>query len=221
MMHLRSDSFTPWTHLHPRLGFCSFDESSHVTLSGNRNPHLAWSGVPEGTESFALICVDGDVPSEGSRVNQEGMTVPIDLPRVDFFHWVVADLPAGLSEIAEGSHSAGVTPRGKAPGPTPDGGVQGINDYTGWFAGDADMAGDYGGYDGPCPPWNDERMHGYRFIVYALDVASLGLSGRFTGAELRAAMAGHVLGSAELTGLYTLNPATAAGAAAAHGAAWG
>mgnify|MGYP002055642294 CR=1 FL=1 len=38
---------------------------------------------------------------------------------------------------------------------------------------------------------------------------------------LRAAMAGHVLGSAELTGLYTLNPATAAGAAAAHGAAWG
>ena len=221
MMHLRSDSFTSWTHLHPRLGFCSFDESNHVTLSGNRNPHLAWSGVPEGAESFALICVDGDVPSEGSRVNQEGMTVPIDLPRVDFFHWVVADLPAGLSEIAEGSHSAGVTPRGKAPGSTPDGGVQGINDYTGWFAGDADMSGDYGGYDGPCPPWNDERVHGYRFTVYALDVASLGLSGRFTGQQLRDAMKGHVLAEASLSGCYTLNPDVGSGDLQSRQAVWG
>ena len=28
----------------------------------------------------------------------------------------------------------------------------GISDCTAWFAGDKDMAGDYHGYDGPCPP---------------------------------------------------------------------
>ena len=52
-------------------------------------------------------------------------------------------------------------PRGK-PGPdAPHGARHGINDYTGWFASDADMAGDYYGYDGPCPPWNDEIPHRY------------------------------------------------------------
>jgi hypothetical protein len=40
---------------------------------------------------------------------------------------------------------------------------QGVNDYTGWFANDPDMAGEYYGYDGPCPPWNDERVHTYVF----------------------------------------------------------
>ena len=34
-----------------------------------------------------------------------------------------------------------------------------MNDYTGWFAGNADMGGDYYGYDGPYPPFNDLRTH--------------------------------------------------------------
>ena len=54
----------------------------------------------------------------------------------------------------------------------PRGARQGINDYTGWFAGDKDMAGNYFGYDGPCPPWNDEIPHRYVFTLYALDVAA-------------------------------------------------
>jgi Raf kinase inhibitor-like YbhB/YbcL family protein len=220
-MHLRSDSFQPWSHLDPRLAFCRADPDSHATFSDNRNPHLAWSGVPAATRSFALICCDSDAPSEGSRVNQEGMTVPLDLPRADFFHWVACDLPAALREIAEGSHAAGVAPRGRAPGPTPDGGVQGINDYTGWFAGDADMSGDYGGYDGPCPPWNDERVHGYRFTVSALDVASLNLSGAFTGQQLRAAMAGHVLAEASITGSFTLYRPTGRADLQTRRAVWG
>lgn len=29
----------------------------------DRNPHLAWSGVPDGTRSFLLVCVDPDVPT--------------------------------------------------------------------------------------------------------------------------------------------------------------
>ena len=203
-MHVRSSSFRPYDPLDPRLAFAEHDPVSHVKLAGNRNPHLAWSGVPEGTRSFALLCWDPDVPSEGSTVNQEGVTVPLDLPRADFFHWVVADLPADLREIAEGSHAGGVTPRGKAAGATPSGGVHGLNDYTGWFAGDADMEGQYFGYDGPCPPWNDERVHGYRFRIFALDVPTLGLSGAFTGHDVRQAMVGHVLASAQILGLYAI-----------------
>jgi Raf kinase inhibitor-like YbhB/YbcL family protein len=203
-MHLRSSSFRPYDFLDPRLALGAYDAATHVRLSGNRNPHLAWSDVPAGTRSQALLCWDPDVPSEGSKVNREGVTVPLDLPRVEFFHWVLADLPADLREIAEGSHSDGVVARGKPAGPSPSGGVQGINDYTGWFSGNADMKGDYGGYDGPGPPWNDERVHGYRFAVYALDVPSLGLSGLFGGNDLRRAMEGHVLAKAVIVGLYAI-----------------
>ena len=69
------------------------------------------------------------------------------------------------------------------------------------------MRGDYYGYDGPCPPWNDEIVHRYVFTVFALDVAKLDVEGRLTGQQLRAAMQGHVLAQASLTGTYTLNPA--------------
>ena len=67
------------------------------------------------------------------------------------------------------------------------------------------MAGSYGGYDGPAPPWNDELVHEYCFTVYALDVATLGLSGEFTAADALAAMEGHILDQASWVGTYTLN----------------
>jgi Raf kinase inhibitor-like YbhB/YbcL family protein len=175
-------------------------------LSQNRNPDLAWTDVPAGTQSLAIICHDPDVPSRGDDVNKEGRTVPASLPRVDFFHWVLVELPRTSQSIAAGSHSNTVTPRGK-PGPAgPGGGRHGINDYTGWFAGDKDMAGDYYGYDGPCPPWNDEIAHRYVFTVYALDVPALELPPRFNGQAALDAMRGHVLAQASLTGRYTLNP---------------
>jgi phosphatidylethanolamine-binding protein (PEBP) family uncharacterized protein len=69
------------------------------------------------------------------------------------------------------------------------------------------MKGDYGGYDGPCPPWNDSIVHHYHFTVHALDVESLGLSGHFGGPEALKAMEGHVLARGEWVGTYTLNPA--------------
>jgi Raf kinase inhibitor-like YbhB/YbcL family protein len=98
-------------------------------------------------------------------------------------------------------------PRGK-PGPqSTHGARQGINDYTAWFQGDHDMAGDYYGYDGPCPPWNDAIAHRYVFTVFALDVARLALPERFGGKDVREAVHGHVLAQASLTGRYTLNPA--------------
>jgi len=155
--------------------------------------------------SFALICHDPDVPSVADDVNQAGRTVANDLPRIHFFHWVMADIPAARRELAEGADADGVTPRGKALGAT-DNGVRGLNSYTDWFAGNPEMGGDYGGYDGPFPPWNDERLHHYVFTLYALDVETLGLSDRFGGPEVRAAVEGHVLATATWTGTYSLNP---------------
>ncbi|MFZ2492064.1 MAG: YbhB/YbcL family Raf kinase inhibitor-like protein [Thermoanaerobaculia bacterium] len=171
----------------------------------NRNPHLAWSAFPAETKSFAVICHDPDVPSRGDDVNKQGRVVPYSLPRVDFHHWVMVDIPADRFGIAEGEDSDGVTPRGKKPGRTPAG-VRGINDYTSWFAGDPDMAGDYGGYDGPWPPFNDERIHHYHFTVYALDVETLGLPARFTGPDAVQAIKEHTLDRAVIVGTYALNP---------------
>jgi Raf kinase inhibitor-like YbhB/YbcL family protein len=205
-MKLTTTAFADMAPIPAGFAFGRIDPASHVALSDNLNPDFAWSGAPAGTRSFALICHDPDVPSKGDDVNVEGRVVPATLPRVDFFHWVLIDLPAATAAIARGSHSSGVTARGK-PGPAaPGGGRHGINDYTGWFAGDRDMAGDYHGYDGPCPPWNDAIAHRYVFTLYALDVPALDVPARFNGADARRAMQGHVLAQAALTGRYTLNP---------------
>jgi Raf kinase inhibitor-like YbhB/YbcL family protein len=124
---------------------------------------------------------------------------------VDFFHWLLVDLPPTLAGIAEGEFSRGFSARGK-PGPAaPHGARQGVNDYTGWFAGNAEMAGQYFGYDGPFPPFNDSLVHHYVFTLYALDVARLPLEGAFNGAQVRKAIAGHVIDAATYSGTYTLN----------------
>ena len=203
-MKLWSDSITDGQPIDGKFAFCVPDPESHVTFAPNENPHLAWDGVPEGTKSFALLCIDPKVPSVGDDVNQEGKTVPASLPRVDFSHWVLVDLPADLRSIAAGSHSAQVTPTGKSAADAPAG-RHGINNYTDWFAGDADMGGDYYGYDGPCPPWNDELVHDYVFTLYALDVETLPVAGRFGFRDVRDAIKGHVLAEASITGTYTLN----------------
>lgn len=206
-MKLTSNSFADGQAIPGEFAFCIPADTGHVCLGGNRNPQLAWTGAPAGTRSFVLICHDPDVPSRGDDVNQEGRSVPADLPRVDFFHWVLVDLPADINEIAAGSFSSEVTPAGK-PGPQAAlGSRQGINDYTAWFAADEAMRGDYHGYDGPCPPWNDTLVHHYVFTLFALDLERCPAEGRFGGPEVRAAIAGHVLAEARLTGLYSLNPA--------------
>ena len=205
-MRVTSTSFADGQKIPGELAFCVPDAAHHVCLGKNLNPKLAWPDVPAGTRSFAIICHDPDVPSKGDDVNQEGRVVPAALPRVDFFHWVLVDLPVAVNAIKEGEFSNDVTPRGK-PGPqAAQGARQGVNNYTDWFAGDHDMRGDYHGYDGPCPPWNDEIVHHYVFTVYALDIEHLPLTGKFGGPEVRTAMQGHILAEASLTGTYTLNP---------------
>lgn len=172
----------------------------------NRNPHLAWDGVPAGTKSFALLCIDPDVPTVAEMVGKEGVLIPADQPRCDFVHWVVADIPADVREIAAGSCSDGVVPHGKQDPAGPAGARQGINDYTGWFAGDAGMSGDWHGYDGPFPPPNDLRLHRYFFRLFALDAERLDLPARFTAADVFQAMHGHVLDEVAIYGTYSLNP---------------
>ena len=209
-MQLISQSFQDGQAIPGEFAFAVPDAASHVALSANRNPHLSWSGVPTGTQSFVVICHDPDAPSRGDDVNQDGREVPNSLPRVDFFHWLLLDIPAHTTHIAAGSQSDDITARGKT-GPASNGGLRhGINDYTGWFAADEQMKGEYYGYDGPCPPWNDARLHHYIFTVYALAVPTLSVAGPLTGANVRAALAStKVLGQASLTGLYTLNPRVA------------
>ena len=205
-MQLTSSSFQNHGKIPGEFAFCAPAPKTRVTLSRNRNPELSWSGAPAGTRSFVLICHDYDVPGKGDDVNQEGRTLPATLPRVDFYHWLLVDLPASATSLAAGEFADGVTPRGK-PGPGgPRGTRQGVNDYTMWFAADQDMAGNYFGYDGPCPPWNDSIVHHYAFTLSALDYERFPLTGIFRGADVVTAIRGHVLAQAVLTGVYSLNP---------------
>lgn len=200
-MKIRSDSFRDGDPIPLRCAM-----GTPEGFGGNRNPHLAWSDAPAGTRSFALICVDPDAPTVAEMVGKPGVEIPVEQPRAEFIHWVMADIPASVGEIAEGACSDGVTVRGKPNPPGPAGSRQGSNDYVGWFAGDPDMSGDWPGYDGPYPPGNDLRLHRYFFHLYALDVEKLDLPARFTAADVRQAMQGHVLAEAAIHGTYSLHP---------------
>jgi hypothetical protein len=208
-MKLTSRSFDHEAPIPAEFAFARPEPESHFAFSENRNPHLSWSDLPPGCRSLALICVDPDAPTVPDDVNKEGRVVRADLPRGDFHHWVMIDIPASCREIRTGECSDGVVeggkrwPRGPAAAPAAR---QGVNDYTSWFAGDPRMGGTYLGYDGPAPPWNDLRVHRYHFSLSALDVDRLSVPDHFTAADVRRAIEGHVLAEAVLSGTYTLNP---------------
>jgi Raf kinase inhibitor-like YbhB/YbcL family protein len=134
--------------------------------------------VPEGTQSLALLVDDPDSDPPG------------------FVHWVIYGIPPTSTGLSEGV---------PAEATLPDGTLQGSNDFALFaeegqtFPGGATI--NRVGYDGPCPG----NTHRYVFTLYALD-AVLDLPAEATKADLKAAMEGHVLGEAELTGVYTPQP---------------
>jgi Raf kinase inhibitor-like YbhB/YbcL family protein len=183
----------------PQYAYCVPAQQGHVGSGPDRNPAISWSKGPRGTASYAIITVDPDVPTVFDDVNKEGKTISASLKRRDYYHWVLVNIPASVTALPEGADTGDPSP--KKPGPTKYG-VRGINDYSG----DGKI---FGGYDGPCPPWNDEIPHHYHFGVYALDVAHLAVSGNFTGPDALKAMQGHILAKGELVGVYSLNPSVA------------
>jgi Raf kinase inhibitor-like YbhB/YbcL family protein len=127
------------------------------------SPPLAWSGAPAGTRSFALVVDDPDAPDPAA-------------PRMTWVHWVLHDLPATATGLAEGID----------PGSLPAGTREGVNDWG------------RTGYGGPCPPIGQHR---YFHKLYALDTV-LGDLGRPRKAALEKAMQGHILAEAVLVGTY-------------------
>ena len=194
-MKLFSSSFTQGGKM-PSLtafGRCAIDGQTH--RSSNLNPDLSWFDVPEGTASFALACLDDDVPTNLEERSLAG-EIPMWQMRRRFVHWVQADIPLSVREIALGALA-------NEKKLTKGYGIPGVNDYS---RGEAVELGGVGtGYDGPCPPSVDSRWHFYRFVIFALDVETLGLTPGFTWDDLQAAMDGHVLGAAEWVGRYSLN----------------
>lgn len=135
---------------------------AQVQAKGNRSPQLSWSGAPEGTKSFAVTCYDPDAPT-GSG----------------FWHWTVANIPADVTELAEGASPAGL-PRGAVEGRT-----------------------DFGepGFGGAAPP-PGHGPHRYIFTVFAVDTERLDVTRENSGAVFGFNLHFHTLARASITGVY-------------------
>ncbi|MFP4363855.1 MAG: YbhB/YbcL family Raf kinase inhibitor-like protein [Spirochaetia bacterium] len=149
-MELTSPAFTEGGEIPSRFS-CDGD---------NISPELQWSDVPDNTRSLVLIMDDPDAP---------GGT---------FTHWVVYDLPAQLTGLAEN-----VVPE---PANSP-GFRQGENSFGKI------------GYGGPCPPGGTHR---YYFRLYALDTEFRDL-GNVRSSQLARTMEGHIIDQAVLMGKYS------------------
>src|SRR5690606_9529939 len=125
-MKIHSDSFEHGKPIPPEFAMGARDGKDG--FGGNRNPHLAWSDVPPGTQSFALLCIDADAPTDAALVADASIDIPVAHPRGHFVHWVVVDIPGDARAIAAGSCSDGITPRGKPAG-SDAGGRRGRNEY--------------------------------------------------------------------------------------------
>ncbi|HVI92011.1 MAG TPA: YbhB/YbcL family Raf kinase inhibitor-like protein [Dongiaceae bacterium] len=188
--------------------FCQPAVTGHMTMGSDISPAVKWSKGPYGTRSFALILQDADVPADFSTANQEGQVIAADAPRQTVTHWVLVDIPAQVTSLKAGAEGDKLTPKGKPQSMT-DHGRRGLNDYGHFMEGNPDMAGDYAGYDGPCPPWNDQRVHHYTLTVYALSVGKLPVGkeagGKFDGPAMLQAIQPYILAKGSAQATYSLN----------------
>lgn len=208
-LRVKVDSIKDGGAIPTKYSFCAPTADGHMGAGPNISPAISWSKGPRGTQSYAIILTDTDSPkSDRDKMNKEGMTVPSTATRQTFYHWILVDVPANVTSLKEGAGSKGRVPHGKPA--TADIGKPGVNMYTMVFANNDAMKGEYHNYDGPCPPWNDDILHHYHFVVYALSAKSLGLSGDFDGPAVIAAMKGKVLADGRLDATYTTNKAKGA-----------
>lgn len=166
----------------------------------NRRPPVTWSKGPEGTKSYAIFVIDPDVPADFTDAGKEGKTISKSMKRQDFYHWAQIDIPATAEGFPSGSGN-------EYPEQQPNLGMPGSNSYNQFKDKPSKSMKESVGYDGMCPPWNDERLHHYLFQVYALDTESLKLKKYFSAKEAFTAMKPHILAKGEVVGTYTLNPA--------------
>ncbi len=205
MLSVTSDGINTAGFIGSEYAFCAAANPGHVKEGEDKSIGLSWSAGPAGTKSYAIIAVDTDVPTVFDDAGKEGKTVSASLHRRDFYHWVLLDIPASKHMIPAYTDSQMVVKNGKSVLSTPYG-FRGTNDYAGYFASNPERKGIYAGYDGPCPPWNDELVHHYHFKVFALDVETLGITTAVTGAQAMDALKKHILAQGEVIGKYTLNP---------------
>lgn len=132
---------------------------AQVQAKGDRSPQLSWSGAPEGTKSFAVTCFDPDAPT-GSG----------------FWHWTVANIPADVTELAEGAK-------------VPVGAVEGRTDFGA------------PGYGGAAPPAG-HGPHRYIFTVFAVGTERLNVSSENSGAIFGFNLHFNTLAKASITGIY-------------------
>lgn len=101
-----------------------------------------------------------------------------DAPGKVFTHWVLFNLPASTTGLEEGITAVDILKKGAS---------QGKNDLG------------QAGYTGPCPP--PGKPHRYRFHIYALNTM-LDMPSGVSKSAVLSAMKGHILGEAEIVGLY-------------------
>ena len=143
-----------------------FTEDSRIS------PALRWSGVPEGTRSFALAVTDPDLPAA------------FNFPR-SFAHWLVLDLPGHIRELPEGASTSLAMPRGA---------VELNSDFV-TFA----IPGFGRGWGGPWPP---DRQHRYVFTLYALKTARVAVAPDADLAGFAAAVLPVAIDQASFTAVY-------------------